>query len=461
MNTITKKSVTENTLARAATLVKKCKLEDRAATDDEFKERESLISAYNLATGRNVQNTEHSITSFCEQVPDHPGIIVHPMGDARHGAIRPLATVEDRANRIQFIDAKTGDRVSSLTRDEKVSNLSSGPQCANNDPFAVGNYIKAIATGDDNALQEFSAIKGDDTRGGYMTPTQISGNIVDLARAASVVDKAGAQTIPMSTGELGLIRVSQDPTAQWRAEGQDILASEPGYELVKLQAKTVAAAITISVELLEDAANAPQVIQHQLQAALGLALDKAALDGTGSENEPRGIVNSENVNEVASVGTPSNNRSISSAIGKIVQANYTGDMDKLAYILHPRDEEIYDSLTDSTGQPLRQTPWASKLQRLYTTSIPTTLGSGSDESYGIIGDFSQMLIGMRTQGVRIAVLDSGSIVKSWTPDGSASAIQETINAASSLQRIIVAYMRADVALLRPTWFTKLTGVTIS
>ncbi len=35
----------------------------------------------------------------------------------------------------------------------------------------------------------------------------------------------------------------------------------------------------------------------------------------------------------------------------------------------------------------------------------------------------------------------------------------THNAASELKKLIVAYMRADIGVLRPTWLTKLSGVT--
>ena len=34
------------------------------------------------------------------------------------------------------------------------------------------------------------------------------------------------------------------------------------------------------------------------------------------------------------------------------------------------------------------------------------------------------------------------------------------NATDQLMRHIVAYLRADVALLRPTWFTVLSGITV-
>ena len=75
---------------------------------------------------------------------------------------------------------------------------------------------------------------------------------------------------------------------------------------------------------------------------------------------------------------------------------------------------------------------------------------GSNESYSIVGDFSQLAFGMRTKGVVVRVLDSGTVT-----DGNS----DSWNATSQLMRHVVVYLRADVAILRPTWFTVLTGIT--
>jgi len=83
-----------------------------------------------------------------------------------------------------------------------------------------------------------------------------------------------------------------------------------------------------------------------------------------------------------------------------------------------------------------------------TTSLSITEGAGAESSM-YIGDFSQMLLGMRNSGVQIRIAS----------DGSASDGTNTVNATSQLMRFIVAYIRVDVAILRPSWFTKLTGVT--
>ena len=90
-----------------------------------------------------------------------------------------------------------------------------------------------------------------------------------------------------------------------------------------------------------------------------------------------------------------------------------------------------------------------QLQARYTTSLPITEGAGTESSM-VVGDFSQMLIGMRTRGVTIDVLDAGTAI---------DANSVTWNAADQVMKLVRAYLRADMALLRPTWFTVLSGVT--
>ena len=204
------------------------------------------------------------------------------------------------------------------------------------------------------------------------------------------------------------------------------------------------------MELAEDARNIVTAIESALGSALGLALDVAGLSGDGIA-KPLGIFNMVGINEVTSVGTPADYVKVTNAIGKILQANYPHEgLENLSWVAHPRDWESYDSLTDTTDQPLLPTPWASKPRRLSTTSIDTTLGGGA-ESQMVIGDFREVLIGMRTSGVRIRIADDGIVT---------DAVSDTINATAHLMKFVIAVLRADIAVLRPTFFTKLTGVTV-
>ena len=57
---------------------------------------------------------------------------------------------------------------------------------------------------------------------------------------------------------------------------------------------------------------------------------------------------------------------------------------------------------------------------------------------------------MRTTGVQLQILDSGSVTDS-------NAV--SWNAATQMLKFIRVYLRADVALLRPSWFSVLSGIT--
>lgn len=350
-----------------------------------------------------------------------------------------------------FRNLSNGCDVSALLPNEKFARSENHFGVAESAP-SIGDVIHSLLTGEPRNMsaEKFNAqIGGSDSGGGFILAPSLTGHVVDLARSASVAMQAGAVTLPMDAREMHIARLAQDPVGHWRPEGVEVQASSLAFDRVTLRAKTLAAIVPISMELLDDAANIGTIINQALQAALGLALDSAVLFGTGAEETPRGIRNAEGVNTIAGVGTPADYTKVSAAVGSILDANYQGEVSGMSWITNPRDGLTFDGLTDTTGQPLNPTPWAGDLRRLSTTSLPADEGGGSNESVSIIGDFSQVLVGMRTTGVNIRILDSGQV----------SDANETHNATSQLKKIIVAHLRADVALLRPSWMTVLSGIT--
>ncbi len=359
--------------------------------------------------------------------------------DARRG--RGNGSTGRRGGSGPILIGADGRRLQCLSRDERMADGVDGAEDVD-----VGRFLHGVITGRHEALSpiELRAMSGgSDSGGGFLLPSAVSAVVVDLARSASVCLRAGASTLPMDGAELSIARLTQDPVGQWRRETVAVTSSLLDFDRVTLRPKTLAAVVPISIELFEDAGNAGSIIQSALSAALGLKLDQAALNGAGSGAEPRGVANEPLVGEVSSVGANMGGdyQKLVSAIGAIFAANYPGDPSALSLILHPRDAESLDSLEDSTGQPLQPTPWTAQLRKFTTTSLPTNLGGGSNESLAVLGDFSQLLFGMRTSGVTIRIVDSGSVTDS---------AGTTWNATSQLMRLVVAYLRADVCVLRPS-----------
>ena len=313
--------------------------------------------------------------------------------------------------------------------------------------FPIGQFLVAKLTGRDT--QAAAPFRTSDVEGGgSMLPEVYSGRLVDLARANSVCIRAGAETMPMTAPEMTIARVVEDATSYWRPEGSSVTASGITFDKVVLRAKTLAAIVPVTLEAMEDISNLPQLIEGTLAAALGVQLDAACLQGIGSESQPQGIYYYDSVNDVTGVGTPTDFAEVSEAVGEIFEANYPGDVADLSWIMAPRDAVTYDGLQDTLNQPLRPTPWVEKLKRFHTTSMDAAGGSAG-ERWAVVGDFKQMVIGLRTSGVILRILNAGSVTDSDSV---------THNATDELKYHIVAHLRADMALLRPTWFTKLEDI---
>ncbi|MDM7997203.1 MAG: phage major capsid protein [Acidobacteriota bacterium] len=341
---------------------------------------------------------------------------------------------------------KNDQRLSDHVRDGSLAGI-----CANELDF--GRAIKGMVTGDwSGAEAERLSISktmsgGDDSAGGYLLPSPLSTRLIDLARNNSVCFKAGAITIPMTSGTLDIARLTSDPSAYWKPENAAGTPSDIGTGRYTLRAKTLMALVKTSVELIEDAANAGAVIQNAISNALSLELDRAALRGNGVGQEPLGIRGwsplgaSYGVQHRGSIGVPMYD-DFSAAAEDILSAN--GPDSGLSVIYSPRTWGTIDRFKDGEGLTLIPPPSFAAMKRLVTNQIPENLGVGGNESEAYVGDFSQLAIGMRTQ----MVLE----VSRAASDSSSSAFR-------NLQVWIRAYLRADVVLLQPTWFVVLDGIT--
>ena len=62
-----------------------------------------------------------------------------------------------------------------------------------------------------------------------------------------------------------------------------------------------------------------------------------------------------------------------------------------------RTEGTLSRLKDGQGNPLQVPSPYADLAKFMTTQIPANEGAGADESFSIIGDFSQLLWCVRTE----------------------------------------------------------------
>jgi len=182
------------------------------------------------------------------------------------------------------------------------------------------------------------------------------------------------------------------PTAAWRAESANIVESDPSFRAILAAPKSLAFYFKISRELLADGSDLSRALTTAIAQSFALALDAAALRGSGTAPTPRGLLNTSGVHAVTSGANGSaltNYSKLFEGVTSILSADHGMPT---AAIMAPRSLVKLGSLLDTTNQPLNVPTMLQPLKMLQTSQIPVnlTVGTSNDCSEIFMGDFSQM-----------------------------------------------------------------------
>ena len=348
---------------------------------------------------------------------------------------------------------RTGE-IRALAPEDRLADVAPGdplPDGVQPEDLSLGRFVRGLVTGNwTNAEAEHRVMATTrDTLGGHLVPSPLSSRVIDLARAQARVIQAGAVTVVMEGHTLKLARLTADPSAGWKAENTDASVSDLNLDAVTLEAKVLMAVVKLSVELVEDAPNVSDVVERALAGALSVELDRAVLRGSGTGEEPLGINGQTGIQTIdmgANGAALTRFDEFSQAVENVLTVN--GPSEGLAAIYAPRTAGDLDRFVDSQNQPLSSPPFFERLRKLVTSSIPVNLtkGTSSNATQIYVGDFRQVLIGVR-QELRVEVSREAS-------DSASSAFR-------ALQVWIRAYLRADVVLGRADHLVLIDGVTPS
>ncbi|MFL2137844.1 phage major capsid protein [Desemzia sp. FAM 23991] len=260
--------------------------------------------------------------------------------------------------------------------------------------FSFAKMIRGLSTGNWNGAvtEQRVAASNNISNGQVMIPAVLSEKIIQTVRAKSVVLQL-ASMIPMESRTLTIAKQVSDFTSHAKKELDEIVKSNATFEPVNLEAKTIVAAGTASVELLEDAAGLDQQVIESLSASLALELDRQVLLGNGVDPNLLGLYNIEGIEKIQG-GELANYATFSQAITKIQGKNHEPN----AIVFNPSIAGKLDMFVDTLGQPIQPLPSYNKVpNKMTTTQIPNNLGETTDESFALVGDMTQLLVGMRTE----------------------------------------------------------------
>ena len=135
------------------------------------------------------------------------------------------------------------------------------------------------------------------TQGGNLVQTDLdAANFIDLLRNSSVLDQAGATTLTGLQGNIAIPRQSGAATAYWVAEGGAPTESQQAIQQVSMIPRTCGAFTDISRKLLiQSSIDCENMVRNDIAKVIALEIDRAALYGTGSSNEPLGLHNTSGI----------------------------------------------------------------------------------------------------------------------------------------------------------------------
>ncbi|MBX3234527.1 MAG: phage major capsid protein [Nitrospiraceae bacterium] len=261
--------------------------------------------------------------------------------------------------------------------------------------------------------------------GGYVIPQEYLGDeFIELLRAKSVVLRAGATFAPNLTGSpVRIPRQTGSGTVYWVGQNADITKSDASYGEVQMTPKTMAMRMQFSnlLNLLSNPA-IEQLIRNDFALSAALELDRVALRGSGTANQPLGLANMAGIPSYA-IGANGGSLSIDDLYGLmavIEDANALGST--LALVTNPKGlrklkRQRIQQYSGDTGGAYALAPAVltdealSKLVGLTcltTTQLPVNLakGSSTDCTEVYFGNWADLIIG-QWGGVEILATNVG------------------------------------------------------
>jgi HK97 family phage major capsid protein len=229
-----------------------------------------------------------------------------------------------------------------------------------------------------------------------------AGDFISMLRNKAKIFSLGARLMAGLQGPVSFPKQTGAATAQWVGEnpGADVADSTLTLGSVSLSPKTLQASTAYSRQLLvQSVVDVESLVREDLALIHALAIDLAAINGSGSGNQPTGILNTNGIGAVAigaNGGAPTYDHTvdlesaITAANADTVAMGYlttTGIRGKL---------KKTPELGNTAGMPVWRGSEVNGYRAEATNQVPSTLTKGTSvgNCHAIIfGVFSELMVG--------------------------------------------------------------------
>lgn len=146
---------------------------------------------------------------------------------------------------------------------------------------------------------------GTATAGGNLVDDVLLANsFIEILRNRLAISRAGATMLTGLQGNVSIPRQTSAASAYWVGESSAPSESQQAVDQVNMSPKTVGAFVDYSRRLLlQSSIDVEGMIRNDLARAIALEIDRAAIYGTGSSNQPLGLTNVTGIGSETLTGT--------------------------------------------------------------------------------------------------------------------------------------------------------------
>jgi HK97 family phage major capsid protein len=238
-------------------------------------------------------------------------------------------------------------------------------------------------------VQKRDLVAATPSAGGNLVATD-NISFIDILRARSVVMRMGAMRMTGLVGNVTVPRQTGAATAAWLAnEGTAVSESDQTFGQMALSPKNVAAYTELSRQLMmQSSPSAEMIVMNDLAAVVALAVDSAAIQGTGLTGQPTGIVNTAGIGSVT--GTTIGYAGILEFQTDVMAANALINPATSGYVTTPAVAALLATRQRfaSTDTPL----WEGGLMDGRVAGFGAMSSTQMPASRLLFGDFNQLVI---------------------------------------------------------------------
>lgn len=335
----------------------------------------------------------------------------------RHGALDLVAAaVRDGLSTIQFQNLLLEKMASAPSAPASEIGLSKNEQKS----YSVLRLMRALADPTDKAAQNAAAFElechravadriGESKRGGVYLPFEVqkrdlatnaggggnlvatnnlAGSFIELLRARSTVVALGARLLSGLQGNVTIPKQTAAATAYWLAnESTAITESAQTIGQLALSPKNVGAYTEVSRQLMiQSAPDAEMLVMNDLAAVIALAIDAAAINGSGASGQPTGIIGTSGIGSVT--GTSLGYAGIIEFQSDVAANNALTE--NCAYLTTPAVAALLAQRQrfTNTDSPL----WSGNILDGTVSGYRATSSNQMPSANVLFGDFSQVII---------------------------------------------------------------------